>query len=54
MLNAIKVSGRTKKGLGIGFFNAITEKTEATIKTIQTEQLENQSQTLLQIIILWC
>lgn len=31
MLNAIKVSGRTKKGLGIGFFNAITEKTEATI-----------------------
>ena len=31
MLNAIKISGRTKKGLGIGFFNAITEKTEATI-----------------------
>lgn len=32
MLNAIKISGRTKKGLGIGVFNAITEKTEATIK----------------------
>jgi len=32
MLNAIKVSGRTKEGLGIGFFNAITEKTEALIK----------------------
>lgn len=32
MLNAVKVSGRTKKGLGIGFFNAITEKTFATIK----------------------
>ena len=32
MLNAIKVSGRTKKGLGIGFFNAITETTKATIK----------------------
>ncbi|MEZ4802680.1 MAG: DUF5916 domain-containing protein [Gelidibacter sp.] len=31
-LNAIKVSGRTKKGLGVGFFNAITEKTYATIK----------------------
>ncbi len=31
MLNAVKVSGRTKKGLGIGFFNAITEKTYATI-----------------------
>lgn len=32
-INAIKVSGRTKKGLGIGFFNAITEKTEARIRT---------------------
>ena len=31
VLNAIKVSGRTKKGLGIGVFNAITEKTYATI-----------------------
>ena len=31
MLNAIKISGRTKKGLGIGVFNAITEKTSATI-----------------------
>ncbi|WP_233188706.1 DUF5916 domain-containing protein [Tenacibaculum sp. SG-28] len=30
MLNAIKISGRTKNGLGIGFFNAITAKTEAT------------------------
>ena len=55
MLNAIKISGRTKKGLGIGFFNAITEKTEATIKNnTKLEQLENQSQTLLQIIIFWC
>ncbi|AUC23837.1 hypothetical protein BTO15_17800 [Polaribacter sejongensis] len=36
MLNAIKVSGRTKGGLGIGFFNAITEKTEATIKNNAT------------------
>ncbi|PQJ72254.1 DUF5916 domain-containing protein [Polaribacter butkevichii] len=36
MLNAVKVSGRTKGGLGIGFFNAITEKTEATIKNNTT------------------
>jgi hypothetical protein len=35
-LNAIKVSGRTKKGLGVGFFNAITEKTEATITNTST------------------
>ncbi len=33
VLNAIKLSGRTKKGLGIGFFNAITEKTDVTIKS---------------------
>ena len=32
LLNAIKISGRTKKGLGIGFLNAVTEKTYATIK----------------------
>lgn len=32
MLNAIKVSGRNKNGLGIGVFNAITEKTDATIQ----------------------
>jgi len=31
VLNAVKVSGRTKKGLGVGIFNAITEKTYATI-----------------------
>jgi len=40
-LNAIKVSGRTKKGLGIGFFNAVTEKTQAKIKT--TEYLRDQN-----------
>ena len=31
VLNALKVSGRSKKGLGVGIFNAITEKTEAKI-----------------------
>ena len=31
VLNALKVSGRTKEGLGVGFFNAITEKTFATV-----------------------
>ncbi len=32
LLNAVKISGRTEKGLGIGFLNAITEKTDATVK----------------------
>lgn len=40
-LNAIKVSGRTKKGLGFGFFNAITEKTQARIK--RTEYIRDES-----------
>ncbi len=35
-LNIIKISGRTKKGLGIGFLNAITEKTEVEIKKTET------------------
>ena len=29
LINALKVSGRTDRGLGIGFFNAITNKQEA-------------------------
>jgi hypothetical protein len=32
LLNAMKISGRTKGKLGIGFFNAITEKTYATVQ----------------------
>ncbi|WP_378188219.1 DUF5916 domain-containing protein [Aquimarina sp. W85] len=32
LLNAIKVSGRTQDNLGVGFFNAVTERTEVTIK----------------------
>lgn len=41
MLNAIKISGRTKKGLGIGVFNAITEKTEAIIRNRITNEVRN-------------
>ncbi|TBM99776.1 protein with DOMON-like ligand-binding domain protein [Hyunsoonleella flava] len=32
VLNAVKVSGRTKKGLGIGVFNAFTERTTASLR----------------------
>jgi hypothetical protein len=48
-LNAIKVSGRNKKGLGIGFFNAITEKTAARIKT--TEYTRDSAQEITDSII---
>ncbi|MFD0962707.1 DUF5916 domain-containing protein [Pseudofulvibacter geojedonensis] len=36
LLNSIKVSGRTKDGLGVGVFNSVTQKTEATIKNTST------------------
>lgn len=42
MLNAIKLSGRTKKGLGIGVFNAITEKTSAKIKNLTTNEIRKE------------
>ncbi|MEW5674900.1 DUF5916 domain-containing protein [Flavobacterium enshiense] len=32
LLNALKVSGRTSSGLGIGVLNAVTEKTDVTIE----------------------
>lgn len=38
LLNATKLSGRTKKGLGIGFFNAVTSATHATIVNNATQQ----------------
>ncbi|MGA9639187.1 DUF5916 domain-containing protein [Flavobacterium sp.] len=42
LINAIKISGRTKKGLGIGFMNAITEKTFATIHNNVTNKDKNE------------
>ncbi|MBL4744962.1 MAG: carbohydrate binding family 9 domain-containing protein [Flavobacteriaceae bacterium] len=39
MLNAIKISGRTKGNLGIGIFNAITEKTYAQITNLTTKEV---------------
>lgn len=36
LLNASKISGRTNSGLGIGFFNAITDKTYATVENVET------------------
>lgn len=55
MLNAVKISGRTKGGLGIGVFNAVTKKTWATIKNedtnttrkVVTEPLTNYNVTVL-------
>lgn len=43
LINAVKISGRTEEGLGIGFLNAITEKTEATILKTITQQILDPS-----------
>ena len=42
VLNAIKISGRTKKGLGVGVLNAITEKAEVTIINNVTNERRSQ------------
>ena len=36
LLNATKISGRTAKGTGIGFFNAVSRETNATIENSET------------------
>ncbi|RKS53262.1 hypothetical protein BC962_1511 [Gillisia mitskevichiae] len=49
LLNAVKISGRTNNGLGVGFFNAITNETEAILRdtinglnrTVVTEPFAN-------------
>ena len=38
LLNASKITGRTKSGLGIGFFNAITNRTFAEVYDKETKQ----------------
>lgn len=38
LVNALKVSGRTKSGLGIGVLNAVSEKTSVTIRNNDTNE----------------
>ena len=47
LINATKVSGRTAKNLGIGFFNAITKPQYATIETSGKEQYKIQTSPLI-------
>lgn len=54
LINATKISGRTKKKLGIGFFNAITKAQHATIQDtnggkydLQTDPLTNYNITVI-------
>ncbi len=43
LLNAIKISGRTKNSLGIGFFNAITEKTNVNVLNTVTNKTRSET-----------
>lgn len=38
LYNAIKFSGRTRNNLGIGIFNAVTERVNATLRNVNTNQ----------------
>ncbi|WP_188048807.1 DUF5916 domain-containing protein [Flavobacterium sp. GP15] len=42
LINALKISGRTKEGLGVGILNAVTEKTKATIRNNNTQEVRNE------------
>jgi Domain of unknown function (DUF5916)/Carbohydrate family 9 binding domain-like len=42
LLNALKISGRTKSGLGIGVLNAVTDKTYASIRNTITGEERKQ------------
>ncbi len=46
LINATKISGRTKQKLGIGFFNAITKPQYATVENDLKEQYEVQTNPL--------
>ncbi|HYH16222.1 MAG TPA: DUF5916 domain-containing protein, partial [Flavisolibacter sp.] len=46
LINATKISGRTAKGLGVGFFNAITKPQHALIQTATKEQLKVETSPL--------
>lgn len=42
LINALKISGRTKNGLGVGILNAVTEKTTATIRNNDTQEVRKE------------
>ncbi|MDI6045044.1 DUF5916 domain-containing protein [Flavobacterium yafengii] len=42
LINALKISGRTKNGLGVGILNAVTEKTSATIRNSDTQEVRKE------------
>ncbi len=55
LYNATKISGRTNKGLGIGVFNAVSQRTFATIKNLEngsTRKFETSPLTNYNVFVL--
>ncbi len=55
LINASKITGRTNGGLGIGFFNAITDRTYVTVEnteTGETRQVEADPLTNFSVLVL--
>ncbi len=52
LVNATKISGRTAKGLGVGFFNAVTKPQHALIETATKEQVKVETSPLTNYNIL--
>lgn len=46
LINALKISGRTKNGLGIGVLNAVSEKTNLEIYDYNTDTVRNEEEPL--------
>ncbi len=54
LINATKISGRTSKGLGIGFFNAVTKPMHAVVRDVHgnTREISTSPLTNYNIIVL--
>ncbi|HGJ63844.1 TPA: hypothetical protein ENS27_00480, partial [bacterium] len=55
LINATKISGRTRSGLGIGIFNAMTSNTHATLKdtvTGETRKISTQPFTNYNLVVI--
>lgn len=52
LINAFKISGRTKDGLGIGILNSVTEKTPTTIFNNDSDEIRNEIEPLANYSVL--
>lgn len=53
LINASKITGRTNKGLGIGFFNAITDRTFVKVENSETGEVREIEADPLTTLMFW-